>query len=494
MTKQSAKPAAKPSKGRGLTPQAEDFSAWYNDIVYRADLADLGPVRGSMVIKPYGYALWEHIQRNLDDMFKATGHENLYFPLLIPISFFEREASHVEGFSPELAVVTHAGGKELEEPLAIRPTSETIVGEMYSKWIQSYRDLPLLYNQWCNVMRWELRTRPFLRTTEFLWQEGHTAHATADEALAETTQMVDIYADFAENWGALPVFKGEKTPGERFAGAKLTYTIEAMMRDGKALQAGTSHYMGENFARAFDITFNDVNNEQAYVHTTSWGFSTRFIGGLIMGHGDDKGLIMPPLLAPHQVILVPIYRATDDEARSRVLAEVDKLHAELKGLGVRIKVDDRSGMSPGRRFNEWEQKGVPLRLEVGPKDLDEGVAQLADRLSGEKRAVKLSNLAQTIPAELAAFHDALYARAKTFRDEHTVEVSTLDEFKERIDAGYFVYATHCGDGDSEKWLQETTKATARCVPFDGPSAEGTVCIHTGKASGYPRKVIFAKAY
>ena len=492
MTQQSTQGSK--TKARGLTLQSEDFSAWYNEIVYKADLADLGPVRGSMIIKSYGYALWEHIQRNLDDMFKATGHENLYFPLLIPMNFFEREADHVEGFAPELAVVTHAGGKELEEPLAIRPTSETIFGEAYSKWIQSYRDLPLLYNQWCNVMRWELRTRPFLRTTEFLWQEGHTAHATPEEAIAETTQMVNIYADFSEQWGALPVFRGEKTPGERFAGAKMTYTIEAMMRDGKALQAGTSHYMGDNFARAFDITFNDVNNEQAFVHTTSWGFSTRFIGGLIMGHGDDKGLIMPPKLAPHQVVIVPIYRANDDEARSRVITAVDTLHGELKSQGVRVKVDDRPGMSPGWKFNEWEQKGVPLRLEVGPKDLDAGVAQLADRLSGEKRAVKLSNLAQTLPGELELFHEALYARALTYRDSHIVEVQTMDEFKERVDAGYFVYATHCGDAESEKQIQEETKATARCVPFEGPSAEGTVCVHTGKASGYPRKVIFGKSY
>jgi len=493
MTKQPAK-AAKPAKGRGLTPQAEDFSAWYNEVVYKADLADLSPVRGSIIVRPYGYALWEHIQRNLDDMFKATGHENLYFPLLIPTSFFEREANHVEGFSPELAVVTHAGGKELEEPLAIRPTSETIVGEMYSKWVQSYRDLPLLYNQWCNVMRWELRTRPFLRTTEFLWQEGHTAHATAEEAMAETRQMLEVYAEFAERYAALPVFRGEKTPGERFAGARNTYTIEAMMRDGKALQAGTSHYMGENFARAFNITFNDVNNEQAFAHTTSWGLSWRIIGAIIMAHGDDKGLLMPPPLAPHQVVVVPIYRANDDEARVRVHAAVDKLHTELRGVGVRVKVDDRPGMSPGWKFNEWEQKGVPLRLELGPKDLDEGVAQLADRLSGEKRPVKLANLAQTIPAELTAFHEALYARAQAFRDAHIVEVDTLDEFQARVDDGYFVYATHCGDAESERWLQETTKATARCVPFDGPSAEGSVCVHTGKPSGYPRKVVFAKAY
>lgn len=492
MTKESPQPAK--TKGRGLTSQGEDFSAWYNEIVYKADLADLGPVRGSMVIKPYGYALWENIQRNLDDMFKATGHENLYFPLLIPMSFFEREADHVAGFAPELAVVTHAGGKELEEPLAIRPTSETIVGEMYSKWIQSYRDLPLLYNQWCNVMRWELRTRPFLRTTEFLWQEGHTAHATAEEAMIEARQMADVYDEFSRVWGALPGFLGEKTPGERFAGAKNTYTVEGMMRDGKALQAATSHYMGDNFAKAFDITFNDVNNEQAFVHTTSWGFSTRFIGGLIMGHGDDKGLIMPPKLAPHQVVIVPIYRATDDEARSRVLAAVGTLQGELRAQGVRVKVDDRPGMSPGWKFNEWEQKGVPLRLEIGPKDLDAGVAQLADRLSGEKRAVKLTNLAQTVPGELALFHEALYGRALDFRDAHIVEVQTMDEFKERVDAGYFVYATHCGEAESEKRIQEETKATARCVPFEGPSAEGTVCVHTGKPSGYARKVIFGKSY
>src|SRR5690625_3932076 len=309
------------SKSKGLTAQSEDFSAWYNEIVYRADLADLSPVRGSMVIKPYGYALWENIQASLDRMFKETGHVNLYFPLLIPMSFFEREADHVEGFSPELAVVTHAGGKELEAPLAIRPTSETIIGEMYAKWIQSYRDLPLLYNQWANVLRWEMRTRPFLRTTEFLWQEGHTAHADAEEALAETNQMLEIYATFAEEYAAVPVIKGEKSAEERFAGAASTLTIEAMMRDTRALQAGTSHSLGENFARAFDITFNDVNNEQAYVHTTSWGFSTRFIGAIIMTHGDDKGLIMPPKIAPYQVVVVPIYRSSDDEARQNVRSE-----------------------------------------------------------------------------------------------------------------------------------------------------------------------------
>lgn len=481
------------AKNKGLTSQAEDFSGWYNDIVYRADLADLTPVRGSMVIKPYGYALWEHIQRNLDGMFKATGHENLYFPLLIPVSFFEREANHVEGFSPELAVVTHAGGKELEEPLAIRPTSETIIGEMYSKWVQSYRDLPLLYNQWCNVVRWELRTRPFLRTTEFLWQEGHTAHANAEEAMAETTQMVGVYADFAENLAAVPVIKGEKTAGERFAGAKITYTIEAMMRDTKALQSATSHYMGTNFAEAFNISFNDVNNEQAFAHTTSWGFSTRFIGAIIMAHGDDKGLVLPPKLAPHQVVIVPIYRRDDEAAQQAVKSEVDKLESGLRDLGVRVKVDDREEVSAGRKFNEWEQKGVPLRLEIGPKDVEQGVAVLANRLKEAKENVKLSNVVSFVEAELVNFHNALFDRAQRFRDEHIFEATDYEDFKAKLELGW-VYAPHCGDPASEQQIQEETKATPRCIPFEGPSAEGQACIHTGKPSAYGRKVLFAKAY
>jgi prolyl-tRNA synthetase len=481
------------AKNKGLTPQSEDFSAWYNEIVYRADLADLSPVRGSMVIKPYGYALWEHIQKNLDQMFKDTGHQNVYFPMLIPLSFFEREAQHVEGFSPELAVVTHAGGRELEEPLALRPTSETIIGEMYSKWIQSYRDLPLLYNQWANVVRWEMRTRPFLRTTEFLWQEGHTAHATADEAIEETRRMLDVYAEFAEQWAAVPVIKGEKSAGERFAGAVDTLTIEAMMRDTKALQSATSHYMATNFAKAFNIMFNDENNEQAYVHTTSWGFSTRFIGAIIMTHGDDKGLIMPPRLAPHQVVIVPIYRSNDDAGRSKVMTEVDRLHAELKNAGVRVKTDDRQGMSPGWKFNEWEQKGVPLRIELGARDIDAGVALLANRLGEGKTQIPLGDIAQQIPELLEKFHHDLYARAVQFREEHTYHAETYEELKEMIEHG-FVYATHCGDPESEKQIQEETKATVRCIPLDGPSAEGTVCVHTGKPSGYARKVIFAKAY
>jgi len=478
---------------RGLTPQGEDFSAWYNEVVFEADLVDQSPVRGSFVIRPYGYALWENIQKDLDAMFKATGHENLYFPLLIPMSFFEREAKHVEGFSPELAVVTHAGGKELEEPLAIRPTSETIIGELYSKWVQSYRDLPLLYNQWANVMRWELRTRPFLRTTEFLWQEGHTAHATAEEALEETRRMLDVYATFAREFAAIPVVEGEKTEGERFAGALQTLTIEAMMRDRKALQSGTSHYMGENFSRAFDISFNDVNNQQAYAHTTSWGFSTRFIGAIIMTHGDDAGLIMPPKLAPHQVVIVPIAKSSDEDAVRRVHAAVDGMATELRAAGVRVKIDDRDGMSPGWKFNEWERKGVPLRVELGPKDLDAGTAMVADRLSGEKTAVPLNGLAGKVPGWLSDFHDRLYARAKAFRDEHMLEANSYEELKEKLEHGW-VYATHCGDPESEARIQEETKATVRCIPLEGPSAEGTTCVHTGKPSGYPRKVIFAKAY
>lgn len=477
----------------GLTSQSTDFSAWYNELVYRADLVDHGPVRGAFVMKPYGYALWENIQGALDKMFKDTGHENVYFPMLIPMSFFEREAEHVEGFAPELAIVTHAGGKELEEPLAIRPTSETIIGELYSKWVNSYRDLPLLYNQWANVMRWEMRTRPFLRTTEFLWQEGHTAHADEAEAREETERMLEVYATFAEDFAAIPVIRGEKTAGERFAGAVQTLTIEAMMRDARALQSGTSHYLGQNFAKAFDISFNDRNNEQAYAHTTSWGLSTRMIGAIIMTHGDDKGLIMPPNLAPQQVVVVPIYRANNPEAQESVMGAVDTLVADLKAAGVRVKVDNREGMSPGRRFHDAELKGVPLRIEIGPKDVEQGTALVADRLSGEKTAVLLSELVAYVQKELPAFHDRLFARAKDFRDAHMYEAHSFEELKELVEKG-FVYATHSGDPESEKEIQELTKATIRCIPFDGPSAEGTVCVHTGKPSGYPRKVIFAKAY
>jgi len=481
------------AKQQGLTPQSTDFSAWYNELVYKADLVDLGPVRGAFVIRPYGWSLWEHIQRELDAMFKATGHENLQFPMLIPMSYFQREAQHVEGFSPELAVVTHAGGSELEEPLAIRPTSETIVGELYAKWIQSYRDLPLLYNQWCNVMRWEMRTRPFLRTTEFYWQEGHTAHANEEEARAETRQMLDVYATFAERFAAVPVIRGEKTEGERFAGAVETLTIEAMMRDGRALQSGTSHYLGTNFAKAFDITFNDVHNQQAYAHTTSWGLSTRMIGAIIMAHGDDAGLVLPPRLAPHQVVIVPIARGNDEDAKARVGAEVARVAEGLRAAGVRVKVDDRDGMSPGWKFNEWERKGVPLRVELGPKDLDAGSAMVKDRLASEKTSVPLSGLVDYLVDGLEAFHERLFQRALDFRNERVREVETFEELAEQVERG-FAIATHCGDPASEAAIQEATKATVRCIPLDGVSAEGTLCVHTGRPSGYPVKVVFARAY
>ncbi len=364
------------AKMKALPTQAEDFSAWYNDIVYRAELVDLGPVRGSIVIRPYGYALWENIQRELDAMFKATGHQNVYFPMLIPMSYFEREAEHVEGFAPELAIVTHAGGKELEEPLAIRPTSETIIGELYSKWVQSYRDLPLLYNQWVNVVRWELRTRPFLRTTEFLWQEGHTAHADGEEAMEETLRMWHVYADFARDVAAIPMVMGEKTPGERFAGAVQTFTIEGMMRDGKALQSGTSHYMGTNFAEAFDIAYTDKSNTKTLCHTTSWGMSTRMVGAVILAHGDDDGLVLPPRLAPTQLVIIPVGRGEDGE---KCVEEAHAIAADLRARGVRVDVDDRD-QGPGFKMNDAILKGIPLRAEIGPRDLEAGVALLAHRL------------------------------------------------------------------------------------------------------------------
>jgi prolyl-tRNA synthetase len=480
------------AKQPSLTSPSDDFSAWYNELVYRADLVDLGPVRGTMVIRPYGYALWENIQRELDAMFKATGHENLYFPMLIPMSYFQREAQHVEGFSPELAVVTHAGGVELEEPLAIRPTSETVIGELYAKWVQSYRDLPLLYNQWCNVVRWEMRTRPFLRTTEFLWQEGHTAHATEEEARFEVRQMLDVYATFAEEFAAIPVIRGEKTEGERFAGAVQTLTIEAMMRDGKALQSGTSHYLGQNFAKAFDITFNDVNNEQAFAHTTSWGLSTRMIGAIIMAHGDDAGLILPPKLAPTQVVVVPMGRSNDESGRARVAAEVERIAAALRAAGVRVHVDARDA-NPGAKFYEWEQKGVPLRVEIGPKDLDAGTALVKDRLAADKTAVPLDGLVAYLVEALPAFHERLYARARAFREERTVEAHTFEELVAGVERG-FVIATHCGDPESERAIQEATKATVRCIPLEGVSAEGSTCVHTGRPSGYANKVVFGRAY
>lgn len=476
------------AKEKGITPQSEDFNEWYNEIIQKAELVDYGPVRGTMVIRPYGFAVWEGIQRSLDDMFKATGHTNAYFPLLIPMSFFQKEAEHVEGFAPELAVVTHAGGEDLEEPLAIRPTSETIIGHMWAKWIRTYRDLPQLLNQWGNVMRWELRTKPFLRTSEFLWQEGHTAHSTPEEAEAEVRQMLGIYARMSREWAAVPVWEGVKTESEKFAGAVYTTTIEAMMRDGKALQSGTSHYLGQNFAKAFDIQFQDKDQQNKHVHTTSWGLSTRMVGAVIMTHGDDKGLILPPKLAPVQVVIVPIYKA---DSREAVIPVASQLAADLKAKGIRVFLDDRDQYSPGYKFNEWEMKGVPLRLEMGPRDIEAGTAVLASRLGG-KETVQLAEAAEMLGGKLEQFQTDLYNRALAFRDEHTYTVDSYGDFKTKVEQG-FVKAFHCGDKTCEKQIKTDTSATTRCVPFDEPAAEGN-CVCCGKPSAYGKRILFAKAY
>lgn len=476
------------AKEKGLTPQKQDFSEWYLEVIQRAELADYGPVRGTIVVRPYGYALWENIQATLDRMFKETGHHNAYFPLFIPMSFLKKEAEHVEGFSPELAVVTHAGGEELEEPLAVRPTSETVIGYMWSKWIKSYRDLPQLLNQWGNVVRWELRTRPFLRTSEFLWQEGHTAHATREEAEEEVRKMLSIYAKLAREYAALPVIEGLKTEKEKFAGAVYTTTIEAMMKDGKALQSGTSHYLGENFARAFDIKFQDKDLQVKYVHTTSWGLSWRFIGAIIMTHGDDQGLILPPRLAPIQVVVVPIYR---EESRERVLEAAYELKRRLLQAGLRVHLDDRDQHTPGYKFHEWELKGVPYRVELGPKDLEAGEAVLASRLGGKER-LSLESLPALLPDRLETFHQALYQRALDFQEAHTRKVDTYEAFKEAVQGG-FALAFHCGDRACERAIQEETTATTRCVPFEAEPEEG-LCVRCGRPSAYGKRVVFAKAY
>ncbi len=413
-----------------VTPQSEDFSKWYNEIVYRADLAAPSPVRGCVIIKPYGYEIWEGIKSGLDCRFKETGHQNAYFPLFIPESYIKREAQHVEGFSPELAVVTHAGGKELEEPLVVRPTSETVIGEAFSDWIQSYRDLPLLINQWANVVRWELRTRPFLRTAEFLWQEGHTAHATDEEAEAETRQMLDVYADFAIKEAAIPVIKGEKSRIERFAGAVRTYTIEAMMGDKKALQSGTSHNLGQNFAKAFDIKYLAENNELEYCWTTSWGLSTRMVGAVVMTHGDDKGLRLPPKLAPYQVVIVPIYK--NDDQKTAVMNTVEKLALQLKEAGIRIHVDRREGQSPGFKFNDWEMRGVPVRMDIGPKDVEKNNAVLARRdIEGRdgKQFVSQDGIVETVQTLLDDIQANMLKQATEFRDTNIHDVASYDEFK-----------------------------------------------------------------
>ena len=473
-----------------LPSRAADFSEWYNTLVLRAELADYAPVRGCMIVRPYGWALWENIQQALDRRFKETGHVNAQFPLLIPRSFIEKEKSHVQGFSPELAVVTHGGGNELEEPLVVRPTSETIIGHAYSKWIQSYRDLPLLINQWANVVRWELRTKLFLRTLEFFWQEGHTAHATPEEAEEETMRMIDVYRDFAENEAAVPVIVGRKSETERFAGANDTYTIEAMMGDGKALQSGTSHNLGQNFAKAFDIQYLDKNGVLQYCWTTSWGLSTRFIGAIIMTHGDDQGLILPPRLAPHQVVIVPIFRT--DEERTLVLDYAHEVKSELAASGIRVISDERDGSSPGFKFNDWEMRGVPLRLEIGPKDVAKGIVVLArrDKPSKEgKSFIPREGLADVVAVTLADIQKSLYKRALDFRTTNTADPKDYEEFKRAVEKG-FAYSFWCG-GECEKRIKEDTKATLRCIPLEQTGETGN-CIYCGNPA--VGKAYFAKAY
>jgi len=473
-----------------VTPQGEDFSRWYTDVVQMADLADYSPVRGCMVIKPYGYGLWENVKQGLDRRFKATGHVNAYFPLFIPLSFIQKEAEHVEGFSPELAVVTIGGGKELEEPLAVRPTSETIIGHMYAKWIQSYRDLPVLINQWANVVRWEMRTRLFLRTTEFLWQEGHTAHATRQEAVEETLRMLDVYTEFATDDAAIPVIRGRKSEAERFAGAVTSYTIEAMMGDRRALQAGTSHFLGQNFAQAFDIQFLDENNELQYAWTTSWGVSTRMVGAVVMVHGDDQGLILPPKLAPTQVVIVPIWR--EEQERSAVLEAAARVKAALEPE-TRVKLDEREELSPGWKFNDWEMRGVPLRIEIGPRDLDRNQVVLArrDRPGREgKSAVPMDGLINAVREMLMTIQADIYRRALAFREEHTGYPEDFEALREAVADG-FAYAWWCGEPGCEERVKDETGATIRCIPLEQEPGQGP-CI---ACSGTSReRAVFARAY
>jgi prolyl-tRNA synthetase len=461
-----------------LPRQADDFPAWYVEVVKRAELAEHGPAKGSMIIKPHGYAIWELTQRALDDRFKATGHENLYFPLLIPMSLLQQEADHVEGFAPQVAVVTHGGGEKLEEPLAIRPTSEAIIWSTYKKWIQSYRDLPLLYNQWANVVRWEMRTRLFLRTSEFLWQEGHTAHATADEAMAETLQMLDVYRQVAEDVLGIPVFMGRKSPGERFPGAVETYCIEGLMRDTKALQCGTSHFLGQNFAKAYDVTFLNADGNQEHAWATSWGFSTRMVGGAIMAHGDDAGLRLPPAAAPIQVAIVPIYRS--DEERASVLGVAEKLRSDLAAAGVRVRLDDRDQHRPGYKFAEWELKGVPLRIELGPRDVAADRVVIASRLGGPKAEVAVADVAPGMAERLASVQRELFADALAYREANTHEITSFEAFASGVEElGGFWVGPWCGEGACEAEIAASTKATIRFLPLE-PTDPGADCIHCGK--------------
>ena len=486
-----------------LTKRSENYSQWYNDLVVKADLAEQSAVRGCMVIKPYGYAIWEKMQRTLDDMFKETGHVNAYFPLLIPKSFLSREAEHVEGFAKDCAVVTHYRLKnaedgsgvvvdpaaKLEEELIIRPTSETIIWNTYKNWIHSYRDLPILCNQWANVFRWEMRTRMFLRTAEFLWQEGHTAHATKEEALVEAKKMLGVYADFAEKYMAVPVIKGVKTAHERFAGALETFTIEAMMQDGKALQSGTSHFLGQNFAKAFDVKFINKENKLDYVWATSWGVSTRLMGALIMTHSDDNGLVLPPHLAPIQVVIVPIYRK--QEQLAMVSEKVAGIVEGLKAKGISVKYDDADNKRPGFKFADYELKGVPVRLVIGPKDLEENTAEVMRRDTLGKETVSLDGIVDYVANLLEDIQNNIYTKARNFRDSHIFEANSYDEFKELIEKGGFVLAHWDGTTETEERVKEETKATIRCIPLDGDTTPGT-CIFTGKPS--ERRVIFARNY
>jgi prolyl-tRNA synthetase len=488
-----------------LTTRAQDYSQWYNDLVLKGSLADYSAVRGCMVIKPYGYALWENMQATLDKMFKDTGHENAYFPLFVPKSLFEAEEKNAEGFAKECAIVTHYRLKtdpnnkgklmvdpeaKLEEELIVRPTSEAIIWNTYKTWIQSYRDLPILVNQWANVVRWEMRTRLFLRTAEFLWQEGHTAHATKEEAIEETLKMLDVYADFAENWMAMPVIKGVKTPNERFAGAEDTYCIEALMQDGKALQAGTSHFLGQNFAKAFDVKFSDKNNTLDYVWATSWGVSTRLIGGLVMTHSDDEGLVLPPRIAPLQVVIVPIYKG--EEQKALLDEKVHAMVASFKAAGIRVKYDDSDNQRPGWKFAEYELKGVPVRIAVGPRDLENNQVEIARRDTKEKTTVSMDGITATVSQLLLDIQSNLFNRAKKYRDEHITKVDSWDDFISTLDtkAG-FVSAHWDGTPETEDKIKEMTKATIRCIPLNNEQEAGT-CILTGKPS--VQRVLFARAY
>jgi prolyl-tRNA synthetase len=478
-----------------LPTRADDFSEWYNQLVLRAQLADYAPVRGCMIVRPYGWALWENIQQALDRRFKATGHQNVAFPLLIPRSFIDKEKHHVEGFSPELAVVTIGGGEELAEPLVIRPTSETIIGHMWAKWIQSYRDLPVLMNQWNSVVRWELRTKLFLRTLEFYWQEGHTAHATREEAEIETRQMLDIYADFAVNDAAIPVIPGKKSDAEKFAGADHTYSIEAMMGDGKALQSGTSHFLGQNFAQAFEVKYLDQHGQQQFCWTTSWGLSTRMIGAIIMVHGDDQGLVLPPKLAPYQVVIVPIWKT--DEEKASVLGVARTLKIDLAKANIRVTLDEREGQSAGWKFNEWEMRGVPLRVELGPKDVAKQAAMLSrrDRPGREgKVSAPLAGLPRTIEGMLVEIQQAIHDKALAFRKSRTHDAKNYEELKKAVETG-FAFSHWCGSAACETKIKEETRATMRCIPLDQDnekSAHGGVCVSCGKPAG--ERAIFARAY